>query len=529
MFNRHRSSTILSGFALLLATIQLSAAPIKLDAGLIDGEVLPDSGVHVFRGIPFAAPPVGDLRWTPPQPVKKWDGIRDATQFSGACPQGDGLAQMMGEKLPELTEDCLYLNVWTKAPDPESKRPVMVWIHGGGLTLGWGHQGGYDGTRLAERDVVLVSVNYRLGPLGYLAHPGLSKESELGVSGNYGFLDQHEALKWVQRNIDQFGGNPENVTIFGESAGGTSVNALVASPLSKGLFHRAIAQSAWITETNYAYLKKARVAVKSAEELGLQWAGRVLGEGAKVDSLQALRAVSVADILEKTGDLYPVVVTVDGWFMPDLSENIFTRGEQQNIPVMAGTNTDEGTVFANFLPYKTVADYEAGTRASYGVHAEKILDLYPVKDDSQLFAIKNQFITDSWFLRGTRNMLEGMDKVSSNAYQYHFSRRSQAMPFMGAHHGMEIGYVFNNFGPAPVDPIDKALGEAMIQYWVQFAKTGDPNVEGLISWPAFEPDSDQHLEFGDKIVTGSNLRKSAINTLNEIQKAQLAASEGEDD
>ncbi|MCZ6616550.1 MAG: carboxylesterase family protein, partial [Gammaproteobacteria bacterium] len=249
------AAIILVGTVFGMATFSVNAAPIKLDSGLIEGEpVTANDSVRVYRGIPFAAPPVGNLRWKSPRPVEKWDGVRSATEFSAACPQGSALAQLMGEQMPALSEDCLYLNVWTAADDESTNLPVMVWIHGGGLSLGWGHQKGYDGTHFAERDVVLVSVNYRLGPLGYLAHPALSKESERGVSGNYGFLDQLEALKWVQRNIGKFGGNPNNVTIFGESAGGTSVNALCASPLSAGLFHRAIAQSPWITDTNFAKL-----------------------------------------------------------------------------------------------------------------------------------------------------------------------------------------------------------------------------------------------------------------------------------
>ncbi len=503
--------------SLLLLAISVNAESIKLDTGSVKGET-EASGVTVYRGIPFAAPPVGDLRWKPPQPVSNWQGVRDATQFSKACPQPPTLAQMMGEKLPELSEDCLYLNVWTAAAKKENL-PVMVWIHGGGLTLGWGHQRGYDGTNFAQRNVVFVSVNYRLGPLGYLAHRKLSKESDAGVSGNYGFLDQLAALRWVQENIGQFGGDPNNVTIFGESAGGTSVNALVASPLSDGLFHRAIAQSAWVTETNYARLNQALPAVASAEELGQQWADKVL-DGKT--TLKALRSVSVEDILEKTGDNYPVVVTVDGWFMPDLSANIFARGEQQNVPLIAGTNKDEGTMFLGALPFETTEAFETNLRSSFGTESDRILDLYPATNAQQLMAAKNQFITDTWFILGTRGMLAGMEKVSSNAYQYHFTRRSTALPQWGAHHGLEIGYAFHNLDATQQNETDLTLADAMIQYWVQFARTGDPNVDGLPAWPAYTTSGDRYLELGDNIVVGSKLRKLAIDTHNNVREAQIA-------
>ena len=519
---------ILFSAVFLLATFSAIAEPIKLDSGLVEGEVVSaDSGVRVYRGIPFAAPPVGDLRWKSPQPVEKWDGVRTSTQFSAACPQGSALAQMMGEKMPTLSEDCLYLNVWTAARDTSAKLPVMVWIHGGGLTLGWGHQRGYDGTHFAEHDVVLVSVNYRLGPLGYLSHPALSKESERGVSGNYGFLDQLEALRWVQNNIEEFGGDPNNVTIFGESAGGTSVNALVASPLSEGLFHRAIAQSPWVTDTNFAKLSDPLPTVASAERLGQQWAAEILGGESNSNVLQALRAVSSEDILQKTGGNYPVAVTVDGWFMLDLSENIFARGEQQDVSLIVGTNNDEGTIFLGALPFNTPEAFAAGMRALYGEHAEEILELYPATDVSQLNAAKNQLITDTWFVRGARGMLSGMAKVSSNAYQYLFTRRSTAMAALGAHHGLEIGYAFDNLNPMQQQETDKALAGAMIQYWVQFAKTGNPNVDGLPAWPAYRTTTDEYLELGDEIKASAKYRKEAVGVLNAIHEAQFGSGVGE--
>ena len=514
---------IASLIALALCTLCTAhgwAAQVQLDTGPIEGGFADEAaGVQVFRGIPYAAPPVGDLRWKPPMPAAAWEGVRSASEFSDICPQGGGLAQMTGEALPTLTEDCLYLNVWTTGAGTDALAPVMVWIHGGGLSLGWGHQRGYDGTNFAKRGVVLVSINYRLGALGFLAHPLLSKEG--GVSGNYGLLDQIAALQWVQRNIAAFGGDPGNVTIFGESAGGTSVQALLASPRSKGLFHRAIAESPWLMDTNYAKLSEALPAVASAEELGSRW---VRTHFAEADSLDKLRAASMEDVNTAQQDGFQIAVTIDGDFMPDHVLNIFAAGRQMDVPVIAGSNTDEGTIFLGALPFNTVADYEAAMKASLGEHAATILALYPATDAMSLAKAKNQLITDTWFVQGTRNMLAGMANVASKGWHYHFSRRS-ANAMLGAFHGSEIGYAFNNLTPpASSQPADRTLADAMHRYWVQFAISGDPNVEGLPAWPAYDPESDQHIELGDEIKVASGYRKDAVDTLNTIWAARMAAS-----
>ena len=525
------SSTIarrLSALASILLAPLVLAVQIELDTGLIEGAAADEvASVHVFRGIPYAAPPVGDARWKPPMPAAAWDGVRSATEFGDICPQGSGLAQMTGEALPTLSEDCLYLNVWTTTAGSDAKQPVMVWIHGGGLSLGWSHQGIYDGVNLAKRGVVVVTINYRLGALGFLAHPLLSAES--GTSGNYGLLDQIAALKWVQRNIAAFGGDPANVTIFGESAGGTSVQALLASPHSKGLFHRAIVQSAWLTDSNYAALSEGSPAGPSAEERGATWVSARLPEAESLDDLRAVDmdtmnaaqqqfAMDGNEAVPRAG--FEVQVTIDGDFMPEHVLTVFATGKQMDVPVMAGTNTDEGTMFVSALP-DTVADYDAATKAGFGEHAATVLALYPATDAASLFQAKNQFITDTWFVWGTRNMLAGMANVASAAWQYHFSRRSTANPMMGAAHAAEIAYAFNNLtGPAAGNGTDQAFADAMIRYWVQFAATGDPNVDGLPAWPAYDAESDQHLELGDEIKAGSGHRKAAVDKLNAIWAAR---------
>ena len=512
-------TTILAAALVLVASSAL-AAPVQLDSGAVEGvAVESDPAVEVFRGIPYAAPPVGELRWKPPLPAPAWEGVRSATEFSGACPQGPGLAGMMGVPLPDPSEDCLYLNVWSGAVGEDAKLPVMVWIHGGGLSLGWGHQALYDGLKFAQKGVVLVAINYRLGALGFLADSRLTEEG--GVSGNYGLMDQIAALEWVQRNIAAFGGDPANVTIFGESAGGTSVYALLASPHSKGLFHQAISQSAWVTDGNFAPLSGPDAGADSAEARGRAWLTQHFAEA---DSLAALRAIDADALVAAQEQGFNLAVTIDGDFMPEHPQAIFESGKQMNVPLVAGTNTDEGTMFVGALPFATVDAYKAAITGMFPAHAEAILELYPAANDAALFQVKNQIIADTWFAQATRNMLAAWSQVPSPAFRYHFSRRSTAMPAMGAAHAAEIAYAFNNLNPPAADQeVDQALAAAMIRYWVQFAATGNPNAEGLPEWPAYAADTDLHMELGDEVKAGEGFRKQAIDTLNSI-RAEMAQS-----
>ncbi len=507
-----RGAILAGAFALFAASV--FAAPVQLDSGVVEGAAVDsDPAVRVFQGIPYAAPPVGELRWMPPLPAPAWDGVRSAREFSGACPQGPGLAQMMDVALPEPSEDCLYLNVWSGAVGADAKLPVMVWIHGGGLSLGWGHQPMYDGVRLAQQGVVLVSINYRLGALGFLSHPLLDGEG--GVSGNYGLMDQIAALEWVQRNIAAFGGDPANVTIFGESAGGTSVYALLASPHSKGLFHQAIAQSAWVVDGNFLPSERAAAS-------GGGWAKQHFAEA---DSADRLRAIDAGALVAAQEQGFNVAVATGGEFLPEHPQAIFEAGGQMNVPLVAGTNTDEGTMFVGMLPFETVDAYKATISGMFPDHAETILALYPAADDAALFQVKNQIIADTWFAQPTRNMVAAWAQVSSPAFLYHFSRRSTAMPMMGAAHAAEIVYAFNNLRPPPAEQeVDQALADAMTRYWVQFATTGNPNADGLPEWPAYQAETDLHLELGDEVKAGAGFRKEAIDTLNSIRAAMLDSS-----
>ncbi len=483
------------------AADQPDAATVAIDSGTLRGELLdPGAGLRVFRGIPFAAPPVGELRWRPPAPPAPWPGERDATRFGAICPQLPMLAALTGEPFPATREDCLYLYVWTAAAAAASS-PVMVWIHGGGLTMGWSNQLGYEGSPLARLGVVLVTINYRLGAPG--------------------FLDQIAALEWVRRNIAKFGGDPNNVTIFGESAGGTSVHALLASPLAAGRFHRAISQSAAITGTNVADLDLDRPPVKSAHRIGVEWSQRVV-PGGQAPVLAELRRLPAQTLVEKSGmQGFTAVIAVDGWFMPSSSEQRFRRGDQQRVPLIAGTTADEGTMFQSIMPFADRPAFEASLGESWGEQAAAVAALYPAAPGEALAAALNRYYTEAWFLRGTRAMLLGQSIAGVPAYQYQFTRRSPVRPEWGAHHAAELGYVFGNLGEGPWDGTDRKLADAMTRYWVQFARTGDPNVEGLAQWPRFEPGEQRYLELGDQIGTGRGLGQENCDRLDAILRVLL--------
>lgn len=522
-YKMNSTSRLLAAFLAIVFFAQpLVAEPISIDAGKISGETLSDStGLQVFRGIPYAAPPVGDLRWRPPAPVAPWDGVRECIGFGNACLQPTSVAVMMGDAIPKMSEDCLYLNVWTTAAQTDKKLPVMVWIHGGGLNSGFAHQKAYDGSPLAMRGVVFVSINYRLGPFGFLSLPELSAESPNDVSGNYGFLDQVAALQWVQKNISAFGGDPSRVTIFGESAGGTSVHMLAASPQAKGLFQRAIAQSSWVTEKNVTNLKESSPFQKSAEALGTAWSKNAV-KGADDPSLEQLRRVSDEDIFKASTDFEPTAV-VDGHFLPQFSEDIYAAGKQHDVPLMVGTNRNEGTMFMMAFPSNTVEDFRQNIGLAYPVDVDRVAQLYPMTDEAGVKQGLDQFITDAWFLRNSRVMLNGAAKASAPAFQYHFTRQSQRMPAWGAHHGAEIAYVFSAFRD-DVKPTDRQLSDAIMSYWVNFATTGNPNGDGLAEWPQYDPAAQQYLELGSEIKVGQKLRADVCDELDAVRADAFATT-----
>ena len=492
--------------------------------GYLSGFVLnEETGLEVFRGVRYAEPPFKELRWRPPVPVQKWQGLKMCQLFSPIAPQN------VGQNVTEhQSEDCLFLNIWTtKTNQPEAKLPVMVWIHGGGLNRGWGHKEFYDGSAFAERGVVLVSINYRLGALGFLSHPALSAESDHGVSGNYGILDQIEALRWVQRNIAAFGGDPDNVTIFGESAGGTSVSVLCASPLAKGLFHKAIIQSPWmfgyinsLAEPNFARLKQPMANLPSAEELGVEWASKHTSDQGD-EGLAALRALPFPEVV-KTAGYYRTRPTIDGWVLPDHPQSIFSRGEQADVPVMIGTTKDEGNYFAGFVNFEKRSEFEKALESFYGPQAKQVLSLYPGTTKQELRAAGSEFVTDAWFVQPARQLLDGMAQLSSPVFQYQFSRGYPDRPQLGAPHAIELRYVFNTLKDPKEKPESQALADQVTDYWVQFAEAGDPNREGLPEWPLYTAENRAYLDLDVAITTGKDLKAEACDVLDEATAGQYS-------
>ena len=476
--------------AALLASVTVSvAAPgtptVATDKGPIRGVAI--DGLQAFRSIPYAAPPVGDLRWRPPQEPARWTGVLDATQFANHCPQNPspyGIAS--------LTEDCLYLNVFTPPKTNEGRPhllPVMVWIHGGGLLLG--ESDGYDPRRLVAEDVVVVTINYRLGALGVLAHPALTAESTYGGSGNYGLMDQQAALRWVQRNIRAFGGDPDNITIFGESAGGYSVHAQLASPRAAGLFHKAIVESGAYSLT--------QASLAAAEAQGLAFA-----TAAGCADLTCLRGLSVAAILQ-AGPKSTVFANIDGFVLTQSMQAALTNGQFNQVPTIVGSNHDEWRLFvaqtekATGTPL-TAAGYP-GAIAALGIPAflvPTVVSAYPLAAYGSPSEALGAVGTDVVFACNAAKSARLLSQYVPT-FQYEFADAQAAMLYFsppisfptGAYHASEIHYLFVlSQTPVPFPgftQVQQQLSDTMVRYWTQFAKSGDPNDPGVPAWPQYGP------------------------------------------
>ena len=489
---------------LLAAAWTLPAAidgPIRLDTGAVSGTPGVNPQVRVFRGIPFAAPPVGTQRWRPPQPAARWEGVRKGDEFSAICMQparaGTSLLLPTAKRLGEPSEDCLYLNVWTTAKSPAAKLPVMVYIHGGGYRDGSGSALVFDGEALAQKGVVLVTINYRVGALGFLAHPELTEESPHHASGNYGLLDQVAALGWVQRNIAGFGGDPNMVTIFGQSAGSGSVLALVASPLAKGLFHRAIGESGGPA------LMGAMRTRKEAEEVG-----------AKLGKLAELRARPARDLpgIAVGGPI------VDGWLLPEDEGVIFSKGKQNDVPVIIGSNAEEANVLGRPVPAEK---YIEQTRQRFGDKADAFLKLYPAGNEEQARASQMTIVNDSFAWQMLTWARWQAKTGHSGTYLYYFTRQPPAdAPIKGAAHDAELYYVFHNLDLYKQQwaEWDRQLEQTLSSYWVNFAVRGNPNGAGVPEWARFSADhAGSVMVFGDKAEQGaSRLDKARLELLDSF-------------
>ncbi len=462
----------------------------RVTGGQIQGLVA--DGIAAFKGIPFAAPPVGALRWKKPQPVVAWAGVKKTTAFAPACMQAEQLLTFIGAP-GGASEDCLYLNVWTPAKAATERLPVMVWIYGGGFAGGATSSATYDGTRLAQKGVVLVSVAYRLGPFGFLAHPELSRESGKG-SGNYGLQDMIAGLQWVKANIAAFGGNPANVTIFGESAGGIAVSMLAASPAAKGLFHRAISESGG----SFAPLRVDGEAGENVPSLATAEAfGRGFLTKLGAATIAAARALS-AEQIQKTlppglgGGFWPVA---DGDVLPGDQYELYSKGPFNDTPVLIGTNSDEGASFVRGPV--TPAAFEQQVREGYGERAGAVLAAYPHASDDEATQSARDLARDSLFAWSTWTWARlQTQRGKGKAYVYYYDHRMPQTPH-GAQHAAELGYVFRTLdarGGKPL-PEDLAMSDLVSSYWTNFAKTGDPNGAGLPPWPAFASGAEQVMVF----------------------------------
>jgi para-nitrobenzyl esterase len=489
------------------ATPAASAAltePLSLASGRIGGSTMSSPGVRAFKGIPFAAPPVGALRWQPPQPVARWDGVRDASKFGNVCIQPAGPTTGPQARLniavlpdsPPLAEDCLYLNVWTGAASASERRPVMVWFFGGAFTEGGGSVPLYDGDALARKGAVVVTMNYRLGPYGFFAHPALTAESPHHASGNYGLMDMLASLEWVKQNIAAFGGDPGNVTVFGQSAGAMAIASLVSSPEATGLFHRAISQSgAWMG----LGFSPAMRTLASAEE-----AGEKAATAAGVSTVEQLRAMSPADVTEK---FRSAGMIVDGWVIPEDPSTVFAAGRQNAVDVLVGSNKDESFFAASVTPEQF--EQQASTR--YGDLADEYLAAYPHATAAEAAVSTAENFRDGAFWH-MRLFADFQARKGKKAYLFYFAQNPPApagQPQLPATHATEVGYVFNNLGQLPLFPDrsiaelsaasapDKKVADEMSSYWVNFARTGDPNGAGLPTWAPHEPLDASHAAILD--------------------------------
>ena len=487
--------SIAIAFALTMnAFSTLPPEQVRVKQGIVQGTIV--DGLRIFKGIPFAAPPVGDLRWKAPQPAVKWEGIKQATKFAPAPMQG-------GNPPSGKSEDCLYLNIWTPAKSAKEKIPVLVWIYGGGFSFGSTAEPGYSGEKLAKKGVVLVSIAYRVGQIGFLAHPELSAENPNHVSGNYGILDQIAGLQWIQKNIAAFGGDPNKVTIFGESAGGISVSMLCASPLAKGLFQGAVSQSGGSFGPTRAktYPGENMKTLKQAEADGKSYAQKV-----GVSSVAELRKMD-ADKLPLgmgMGGGWPIT---DGYVIPNDQHKLYEAGKYNDVPVLIGYNSDEG---ASFSREKTPEEYIAGVKARYGKFADDLIKAYPVGEKTVPKTARD-LARDAAFGWQTWSWARLQAKTGKSKVFYYYFDQHPEYPEdsprygYGSPHAQDVAYVFMHLDPAnpQTSKSDLEISEAMGTYWTNFAKYGDPNGQGIPAWPAFSDANPEVMHFRQTPQIGS--------------------------
>jgi len=504
-------SAIIAGLALAPAALAQAPAPVRTGAGLVQGTV--EDGITIYKGIPFAAPPVGDLRWRAPQPAAPWTGVKNADKFAPACIQNQIANRALGIEEVETNEDCLYLNVWTPAKSRRDRLAVMVWIYGGGFSIGATSLKQYDGKNLAKKGVVVVSVSYRVGELGFMAHPELTAEQG-GHSGNYGLLDQIAGLQWVKKNIAAFGGDPKRVTIFGESAGGISVSMLAASPLAKGLFQGAISESGG----SFASARFANEGGENVPPLSVaEQSGKNFLSKLGVSSIADARKISADELLKKSppglGGAWP---TFDGYVLPGDQYDLYEAKRYNDTPILVGTNSDEGALFVATI---TAPAYLKSVHDGYGEYADKILAAYPGGSDTEALRSDRDLFRDTGFAWNTWTWARLQAKTGKGkAFVYYFSHRppyadTPQSKSWGAAHAGELGFVFGQFGTGMTPTADDhAVSDQIESYWTNFAKNGDPNGAGLPQWPAFTSDDQQVMNLDDpsKAIPVPNMDKLQV-------------------
>lgn len=504
--------TVAAASVMFAFDLNRSLETIKVEGGMISGTTDSSGTIHIFKGIPFAAPPVNELRWKAPQPVVPWKGIKKCNAFGPSPMQGNPVAfgpwseEYLIPKEP-ISEDCLYLNVWTGSSSANEKRPVLVWIYGGGFMSGGSGVPIYDGEAMAKKGVIFVSINYRVGIFGFFALPELTKESEHYTSGNYGLLDQIAALKWVKNNIAAFGGDPDNVTIAGQSAGSMSVNCLVASPLCKILFKRAIAESG-------ASLVGAGIGkmptLEEAEKQGLEFENKM-----NVNSLAELRQISADKLLKKQAG--PTGPIIDGYVLPKSIPEIFKEDKQNQVDLLTGWNEDDGVVFTKL---KSAEEFKKQVEQQYGSNTKQILTFYPANTDEEAGMSRKRIVRDSQFGIQNYTWANVHAKESSHpVYLYRFARKLPATGNYikyGAFHTGEVAYAYGNLrfvNRCPWQAVDYALEKTMSSYWANFVSTGNPNGQDLAEWPAYNTKNNMTMILGENPVAKSLPDKKSLDFL----------------
>jgi para-nitrobenzyl esterase len=499
-----KCSVVLLTMVLVTGGFAQVKQPVRTESGLVSGVPGKDTTITVFKGIPYAEPPVGKLRWTAPRPAQHWQGVRKADHFTEGCPQN----------FPKLgtpmNEDCLYLNVWTPAKSSSAALPVIVWIHGGGLVVGAAREPLFDGEELAKKGIVVVTLDYRLGVLGFFAHPELTKESPHHASGDYGFLDELAALEWIHHNIAAFGGDPNKVTIFGQSAGALSVNALVASPLAKGLFRAGISESGGV---GAGFDRTKMPSLEESEKAGVEFA-KTMGAA----SLDALRAIPAQKLLQDSRFPEP---NVDGWFFPASIETIYKSGKQNKVPMLLGSNSDEGQHFIRSV--LSARDFAERARKDYGADADKFLKLYPSDSDQSAKVSQQHEFADKAAVAEC-NLAGYVVRGGAKAYLYYFSYLDKggynSEPpslglTLGADHGAELPYVFGllSHWKTTVPENDLKLQTIVMSYWTNFVKTLNPNGPGLPDWNSYKENDDAVMVLDQKVGMQTHPRAAQLDFL----------------